>query len=158
MGMTNEEAIRIAQGLITDFKCESETMVDFCNTVIRALKQQEPCEDAVSRQEVLDIDFHKIIHTTTKPAEMIRQKIKDLSSVKPQESQTEWIPIEWRPFGKSGYPKPEDEYKRFLTIDDKDDISIQEFLLSLDEEPQPYFTGMRKIIGWMPLPKKLHEL
>jgi len=38
--MTREEAIRIAQGLITDFKCESETMVDFCNTVIKALEQQ----------------------------------------------------------------------------------------------------------------------
>ncbi len=37
--MTREEAIRIAQGLITDFKCESETMVDFCNTVIKALEQ-----------------------------------------------------------------------------------------------------------------------
>ena len=39
--MTNEEAIRIAQGLITDFKCESETMVEFCNVVIKALKQQD---------------------------------------------------------------------------------------------------------------------
>ena len=29
--MTREEAMRIAQGLITDFKCESETMVEFCN-------------------------------------------------------------------------------------------------------------------------------
>lgn len=38
--MTNKEAIRIAQGLITDFKCESETMVDFCNTVIKALEQR----------------------------------------------------------------------------------------------------------------------
>ena len=38
--MTNEEAMRIAQGLITDFKCESDTMVDFCNTVIKALKKE----------------------------------------------------------------------------------------------------------------------
>ena len=42
--MTREEAIRIAQGLITDFKCESETMVDFCNTVIKALGQQKALE------------------------------------------------------------------------------------------------------------------
>ena len=41
--MTREEAMRIAQGLITDFKCESDTMVDFCNTVIEALKA-EPCK------------------------------------------------------------------------------------------------------------------
>ena len=70
-----------------------------------------------------------------------------------QEPKAEWIPIEWKPFGKNGYPKPEDEYNHFLTIDNKGEITIQEFLLSLDEEPQPYFTGMRKIIAWMPLPK-----
>lgn len=38
--MTREEAMRIAQGLITDFKCESETMVEFCNVVIKALEQE----------------------------------------------------------------------------------------------------------------------
>ena len=49
--MTNEEAKKIATGLRTDFKCESDTMVDFCNTVIKAL-EQEPCEDAVSRDAI----------------------------------------------------------------------------------------------------------
>lgn len=37
--MTNKEAIKIATGLRTDFKCESDTMADFCNTVIEALEQ-----------------------------------------------------------------------------------------------------------------------
>lgn len=37
--MTNKEAIKIATGLRTDFKCESDTMVDFCDTVIEALEQ-----------------------------------------------------------------------------------------------------------------------
>lgn len=60
----------------------------------------------------------------------------------------EWIPVE-----KCGYPKPEDEYKHFLTIDNKGEITIQEFLLSLDEEPQPYFSGMRNIVAWQPLPE-----
>lgn len=50
--MTREEAIKIAQGLITDFKCESDTMVDFCNTVIKAL-EQEPCNDAISREAAI---------------------------------------------------------------------------------------------------------
>ena len=58
----------------------------------------------------------------------------------------------WIPISKYGYPKPEDEYKHFLTIDDKGEITIQEFLLSLDEEPQPYFTGMRNIIAYIPDP------
>lgn len=48
-------------------------------------------EDAVSRQAVLDIDFHKLIHTTTKPAEIIRQKIKDLPPVTPQPNTGYWI-------------------------------------------------------------------
>lgn len=62
--------------------------------------------------------------------------------------QTRWIPV-----SECGYPKPEDEYKHFLTIDNKGEITIQEFLLSLDEEPQPYFTGWRNIIAYMLLPE-----
>lgn len=88
-----------------------------------------------------------------KCAEEHRQLAEWLKDYKRLKEQTRWIPIEWKPFGKNGYPKPEDEYKNFLTIDDKGEITIQEFLLSLDEEPQPYFTGMRKIIAWMPLPE-----
>ena len=38
--MKNEEAKRIAIGLRTDFKCGSGTIVDFCNTVIKALEQE----------------------------------------------------------------------------------------------------------------------
>ena len=64
--MTNEEAIRIAQGLITDFKCESETMVDFCNTVMEALERTSALDKvrkeivhlhdwAFSREEILRI-------------------------------------------------------------------------------------------------------
>lgn len=54
--MTNEEAIRIAQGLITDFKCESETMIDFCNTIIKALRQ-EPC--VVNIKDLSDDEIKK---------------------------------------------------------------------------------------------------
>lgn len=62
--------------------------------------------------------------------------------------QTRWISI-----SEIGYPKPEDEYKHFITIDNKGEITIQEFLLSLEEEPQPYFSGMRNIVAYMPLPE-----
>lgn len=56
--MTNEEAIRIAQGLITDFKCESETMVEFCNVVIKALKHESILDKI--RAEITDwqTDIH----------------------------------------------------------------------------------------------------
>ena len=68
--------------------------------------------------------------------------------------ETRWIPV-----SEIGYPKPEDEYKHFITIDNKGEITIQEFLLSLDEEPQPYFSGMRNIIAYinMPLPEPYKE-
>ena len=39
--MDETEVIKIAQGLIVDFKSKSDIMVDFCNTVIKALKQQK---------------------------------------------------------------------------------------------------------------------
>ena len=58
----------------------------------------------------------------------------------------------WIPTSES-YPKIEDQYKYFLVTDDNDKVSVQEFLLSLDEEPQPYFSGMMNVIAWMPLPK-----
>ena len=38
--MTREEVINIAKGLLTDFKVESDTMVDFCNTIIKMLEQE----------------------------------------------------------------------------------------------------------------------
>ena len=62
-------------------------------------------------------------------------------------------PQKWIPVSKYGYPKPEEEYTRFLTVDTKGEITVQEFLLSLDEEPQPYFTGWRDITAYMPLPE-----
>lgn len=113
------------------------------NEVIKA------CGNAISRQvikeQIIKYGFHA-------PDMTVTEFVEDLPSIKPQEPKTGWIPIEWKPFGKNGYPKPEDEYKHFLTIDDKGEITIQEFLLTLDEEPQPYFTGMRNIIAWMSLP------
>jgi len=61
--------------------------------------------------------------------------------------QTQWIPVSER------YPKIEDEYKYFLVIDSKGKMSVQEFFISLDEDPQPYFSGMVDVIAWMSLPK-----
>lgn len=39
--MTREEAIRFAMNLRINFKCESDIMVDFCNTIIKALEQEQ---------------------------------------------------------------------------------------------------------------------
>lgn len=68
------------------------------------------------------------------------------------EHEPKWIPTSER------YPRPDDEYKLFLVTDDKGKVSVQEFYLSLDEEPQPYFSGMAKVIAWMPLPNAYKEV
>lgn len=104
-------------------------------------------DDLIQRQAVIDC-FKKWQPYMATRLHEFEKELFELPSVKPQK----WIPIEWKPFGKHGYPKPEDEYKHFLTVDNKGEITIQEFLLTLDEEPQPYFTGMRNVIAWMPLP------
>lgn len=68
------------------------------------------------------------------------------------EQKPQWIPTSER------YPRPDDEYKLFLVTDDKGKVSVQEFYLSLDEEPQPYFSGMTNVVAWMPLPNAYKEV
>ena len=88
--MTKEEAKRIAQGLITDFKCESETMVDFCNMVIKAL-EQEPCDDSISRQAVIEWLKDKDIIKTKNQEENARRELAELPSVEPERKNGKWI-------------------------------------------------------------------
>ncbi len=39
--MTDKEVIKIAQGLISDFKAESDTVVEFCNAIINTFEQKQ---------------------------------------------------------------------------------------------------------------------
>jgi rubrerythrin len=84
--MTREEALNI----LHNASVYHPNYLDALNMAIKAL-EQEPCEDAVSRQAVLDINFNRIIHTTAKPAEMVRQKVEQLSSVTPHPKTGHWI-------------------------------------------------------------------
>ena len=113
--MTREEAIRLATGLRTDFKCESDTMVDFCNTIIKALsqeptvekdpcetcgyaegspfclqycpydaerkKEQEPCDDAISREAVKELIKSGVSTDTYDDVEQVCKWIDSLPSV-----------------------------------------------------------------------------
>jgi hypothetical protein len=102
--MTREEATERLKTDIykyadfTENPNEDEFWMAF-DMAIKALEHPEqnvvaivPCGDVISRDAVLDIDFHKLIHTTAKPAEMIRQKIEQLPPVNPQEPKTgHWI-------------------------------------------------------------------
>lgn len=64
--MTNEDAIKIATGLRTSYKDESDLMVDFCNTIIRAL-EKEPALDKIKaemelhRRKTASIDPYDLV-------------------------------------------------------------------------------------------------
>lgn len=103
--MTNEEVIRIAQGLITDFKCDSEMMVDFCNTVIKKFEQQTS-DDCVSRNTLKRavseltywhptadgrLEVGGAFNNTVYKVEDVWRLTRELPSVTPQ--QTRWIPV-----------------------------------------------------------------
>lgn len=93
--MKNEEAKRIAIGLRTDFKCESETMVDFCNTIIKAL-EQEPCDDAISRQAAIDAadraDYTGLaVEDVKNVTDEVVKEIKKLPSAQPKRPKGHWI-------------------------------------------------------------------
>lgn len=154
--MTKEEKILLLIDELEDIRCnnfdgdtdEDKTLKEVVS-VIKTLAQQS-CDDAISRKEVLEQTYNwskDEFLRVTNPFDYLRKRINSLPSVNTVENM-DWISIE-----KYGYPKPEDEYERFLTIDDRNEVTIQEFLLSIDEEPQPYFTGWRNIVAWMPLPK-----
>ena len=60
-----------------------------CNEVLEAL-DQEPCEDAISRQEVLEIirDFE---YKNSHEEMLINSRIKQLPSVTPAENPNKWM-------------------------------------------------------------------
>ena len=101
----------------------------------------------------MDENDGKQIEACYKCAEEHRQLAEWLRDYKRLLEQTQWTPI-----SEYGYPNPEDEYKHFLTVDNKGEITIQEFYLSLDEERRPYFSGMVNVIAWMPLPEPYREV
>ena len=75
-----------------DFRQLAEWLKDY-----KRLKEQEPCEDAISRQAVLDtiselnaISFYEAQEDSKECYYEIRQAIKDLSPVKPQVQTGHW--------------------------------------------------------------------
>ena len=139
--MTLDEAIKHIEKVAKENQRIADTGILFDNVTIDMLY----CDDTEVIEEHL-ANYQKC-------AERHRQFAEWLKELKQLREQTRWIPVKWIPNGRWGYPKLEDEYKHLLTVDDKGEQTVQEFLLSLDEEPQPYFTGMRNIVAWMPLPK-----
>lgn len=64
------------------------------------------------------------------------------------------IPFEWSYITEGKWPKSEDENRQFLVTDINGEVSVQTFYLTIDEpeKRQPYFSGMRDVVAWCPLP------
>lgn len=88
--MTKEEAIKRFETLLlhvdTDCVMGMET-TEAINMAIKALKQSEPCEDAVSREEVLNCLEWQY------PDKTPRTKIMELPPATPKQRTGKWIPV-----------------------------------------------------------------
>ena len=137
---------------------EMRDLVVFLTTL-----NQQPCEDCISRQALKQKlqEHHNFFinayggfsNMSQNDKSRVDEIINCIAMVVNEPPVTPKEKTGWIPVSEYGYPKPEDEYKNFLTVDNKGEIDISEFYLSLEEEPRPYFSGMRNIVAWMPLPE-----
>jgi hypothetical protein len=104
-------------------------------------KKQEPCEDAVSRAEVLNLVRFNAFHVKSQI-----KAIENMPSVTPQEPR--WIPVTER------LPEESDDY---LVTNDDGDVEMAYFA-----HPKDYAISKGEwreicyeedVIAWMPLPK-----
>lgn len=85
--MTKEEALKRVKGYLTDYlPIEDSGELD---EIMEALKQ-EPCEDAISRQAVLDIA--KSSRSNWIDNSVLFKRVNELPSVNPQPKMGHWLP------------------------------------------------------------------
>lgn len=84
--MTREEALQYGHLMFSLEEDKESAMCDFITTAIKAL-EQELCEDAISRQAVLDV-----IEREEFKGDAISE-IEKLPSVTPAEKMGQWIPV-----------------------------------------------------------------
>lgn len=112
-------------------------------TVIRLL-EKEPCEDAVSRQRVIEelryMDNNGFI---TRSVNHVVDDIRSIPSVKPLDNQLQWIPVSER------LPKEEGYY--LVTLDCRiDGVSVT--FLWFHGNNTGWESCAYSVIAWMPLP------
>lgn len=160
---------------------EGEKTIDALQNAIKAL-EQEPCEDAISRQAVIDtIDkwiksMHVLIAFPANEVTPLFESVHELPSVSPQpkmgsssENPNKWIPITSRPMTEEEkehyktHPEYQDDYRIFNCKLPDDG---QEVLISVcggvevdtfvqDANDGCYFEGrdIDDVDAWMPLPE-----
>lgn len=147
--MTREEALSYGNDYYTDLIsacCKIDKKhKEFVKMSIKAL-EQEPCEDAISRQDV----WFKLTNgaydgeTTEQFIDRIAKEIESMPSVNPQEPK--WIPVSEK------MPLSDEEYHTFLVTDSNGKVTLSDFYLSLSDG-KPYWSGMVDVVAWMPLPQ-----
>ena len=86
--MTREEALKAVKGYLTDIiPRENYSEVE---EIVSAL-EQEPCDDAVSREAVIEWLKAKDIIKMSSQEEMARKELKALPTVRPKEKTRHWI-------------------------------------------------------------------
>ena len=132
--MSRDEAIRRLK-VLTDYEYDEDE--EALNMAIEAL-EQEPCEDAISRQAVLEMayDMSEIDgEHFTEPCMVIDvEDVQKLPSVNPQEPK--WIPVTRR------LPEKDDLY--LICFDDG------EFELVYFSKGAFSYSG---VVAWIPLPQ-----
>lgn len=86
--MTDKEVIKLTQGFIIKFK--SDTMVDFCNTVLEKF-EKEPCEDCISRQALIEKATSWDKHFADSERCVSLTDIQNAPPVTPQPKRGKWI-------------------------------------------------------------------
>ena len=87
--MTNKEMKEELPYYLTE-KGMDEKVESFDKAVKFANKMLDNDDRTVTLNDVLNIDFKRIILTCAKPADIIREKIKQLPSVTPQRLKSHW--------------------------------------------------------------------
>ena len=79
--MTKEEIVKIAKGLRTDFKCESDIMVDFCNSIIKELEQEPFINKLCVSSGVCEHDKNKVLDNIRAEIEPTRKMYLEMNDI-----------------------------------------------------------------------------
>ena len=148
--MTKEEAMEIITNALQSDESKYTEKIDKALALAQKALAQEPCEDAVSRQAVLnalrDAENHAFNAFYNGPIKA-HKIVANLPPVTPQPKTGNWIPVSER------LPKESGEYLAWIKpYDESPYMSIEE--IDCDGVIKEWnHIRPSEIIAWMPLPK-----